>query len=549
MEEVKIPNAVLVALVENTKEINEKLGPLTQDTTAEEKEELQKDNVIKDKNDKASLSTFEKTRYANIGKAMMAPFLKSLKNLIALERKRNEMIIEDKSKTVENETKVQYGEEGESEISLTKLLLPIILAIGIAVYIFRDKVIKFFKDAWDWVTDKIQKAVDFFELDWLVSDIKGAVNTIKTSFDKYWNDIKGSVSNLGTTIWNYIEPTWNSFIGEMKKWWESIKASWNSFVKKFEELYDSFESAIADIGKVVSSISGFFSNTLGANLGVKLANFFSSEEEQPKKEEKVKKVEPPPNKVIESKKTVADQNVEILTDSLKNSVASTIVNDLSKKIEGGMINPEEAEKYKSLLKDQVKVENGRVEVDFESARAKILEEAKKSGTNNEFIGLLEKMKGEEVKSYSKKTNDSLNDNGLKEVQQTILESTKNINETFTSYDDLIYKTFAETWASFINGFSLGNTYTITPFHKESFDTMSNELIRLANESVEIITKQNAVLDEIKNLLSQPQNLALNSSIVQTVPIQSKSEQTQSNSVANGAKKLSKNLWVASSHWA
>lgn len=546
MEEVKIPNAVLVALVENTKEINEKLGPLTQDITAEEKEELQKDNVIKDKNDKASLSTFEKTRYANIGKAMMAPFLKSLKNLIALERKRNEMIIEDKSKTIENETKVQYGEEGESEISLTKLLLPIILAIGIAVYIFRDKIIKFFKDAWAWVTDNIQKAVDFFELGWLVADIKGAVNTIKTSFDEYWNDIKGSVLNLGTTIWNYIEPTWNSFIKKMEEWWESIKQSWNSFVTKFEELYDSFESAISDIGEVVSSISDFFSNALGANLGLKLVNFFSSEEEQPKKEEKA---ETPPNKVTESKKIVVDQNIEILTDSLKNSIASNIINDLSKKIEGGVISPEEAEKYKSFLKDQIKVDNGRIEVDFESARVKILEEAKKTGTNNEFIELLEKMKEEEVKTYSKKTNDSLNDNGLKEVQQIILESTKSINETFAAYDDLIYKTFAETWASFINGFSLGNTYTITPFHKESFDAMSNELIRLAKDSVEIITKQNAVLAEIKNLLSQSQNPAPMPSVVQTVPIQSKPEQTQSNSVANGAKKLSKNLWVASSHWA
>ena len=92
-----------------------------------------------------------------------------------------------------------------------------------------------------------------------------------------------------------------------------------------------------------------------------------------------------------------------------------------------------------------------------------------------------------------------------------------------------------------------NSYTITPLHKESFDAMSNALIRLAQESVEIITRQNSVLDDIKALLSQPAPTSKKEPVVQVMGNNQPS--TRSNIIAKGAKALSGNLWAAASHWA
>ena len=116
MGEARIPDNVLNALVENTKVIDANTATLTEIKDEQYKDEIRKENIVENEEKNASLSSFEKQRYANIGKEMMAPFLKSLKNLIALERKRNDMIIEDKAETVEK--------EADKENIVSKLPIP-----------------------------------------------------------------------------------------------------------------------------------------------------------------------------------------------------------------------------------------------------------------------------------------------------------------------------------------------------------------------------------------------------------------------------------------
>ena len=84
MGEARIPDNVLNALVENTKVIDANTAIITEIKDEQYKDEIRKENIVEKEEKNASLSSFEKQRYANIGKEMMAPFLKSLKNLIAL---------------------------------------------------------------------------------------------------------------------------------------------------------------------------------------------------------------------------------------------------------------------------------------------------------------------------------------------------------------------------------------------------------------------------------------------------------------------------------
>ena len=551
MGEVRIPDNVLNALVENTKVIDANTAVLTEIKSSEYKDEIKEDNIVSGEDVQASLTSAEKQRYANIGKEMMAPFLKSLKNLIALERKRNEMIIEDKADTVEKEAKVQYEDE-ESSASFSKMIVPLLIGAGIAIYVFRDKIVKFFTDAWDWIKDFFKPVADFFDFSSEDSFVGKLWKEISDSVSSFWDSIKGHFSDLGSLaekLWDKAKAGWDAFVAKMNEWWIVIKDAWNALMTKLDEFYQSAKNAVSNI---VGTAKGWFTS------------LFSSDDEEKEVEERV--VEKPAvteTKIVEPEKVEAKQNIEILTDSLKNSVAANIANELSQKMGDVAIDASELDGFKELLKEHTSVSNGEVKVDFETVRSKILEEAAKSGTQSAFVTNLQNMGEEEAGKFSREIDENLNnDKGMMEVHRTILESANTIKESFTTYDDQIRKNFTETWTSFIENFlsrlninvsteapqdNSRNSYTITPLHKESFDAMSNALIRLAQESVDIITKQNSVLDEIKQLLSQPSTKDTTVPVSQTIV--NSGEQKGTNNIARGAKKLSGNLWSAASHWA
>lgn len=105
-----------------------------------------------------------------------------------------------------------------------------------------------------------------------------------------------------------------------------------------------------------------------------------------------------------------------------------------------------------------------------------------------------------------------------EGRKMILESAEIIKSTFGNYDEDIRKNFTSTWASFMKDFldkiqiiintstpqdNSTNNYQITPLHKETFTTMANQLVSLAQASLDVVTKQNNILGEICLLLANP----------------------------------------------
>jgi len=133
----------------------------------------------------------------------------------------------------------------------------------------------------------------------------------------------------------------------------------------------------------------------------------------------------------------------------------------------------------------------------------------------------------------------------------ISENINNLQNVFTkslenNLSNLIanLKVYIETVAPQDNSH---NTYNITPIHKESLQNMSNQLVRLARESVDIIQKQNAVLSEIKELLKEPtaQNITYNSI---NTPQQTTNEKNGNNYISKAGKSVINDLWSSVSSW-
>lgn len=149
-----------------------------------------------------------------------------------------------------------------------------------------------------------------------------------------------------------------------------------------------------------------------------------------------------------------------------------------------------------------------------------------------------------------------------EGRKMILESAELIKSTFGNYDENIRKNFTSTWASFMKDFldkiqiiintstpqdNSTNNYQITPLHKETFTTMANQLVSLAQASLDVVTKQNNILGEICLLLANPPApSAAATPIIANDPMDKLDE--GANYVARTAKSLVANLADAVTFW-
>lgn len=149
-----------------------------------------------------------------------------------------------------------------------------------------------------------------------------------------------------------------------------------------------------------------------------------------------------------------------------------------------------------------------------------------------------------------------------EGRKMILESAELIKSTFGNYDENIRKNFTSTWASFMKDFldkiqiiintstpqdNSTNNYQITPLHKETFTTMANQLVSLAQASLDVVTKQNNILGEICLLLANPPAPpAAATPIIANDPMDKLDE--GANYVAKSAKSLIANLADAVTFW-
>lgn len=547
MGETRIPDEVLDALVENTKAIDTNSEVLNE--IREEEDETGKKNIVKESKIKPLLTPLEKKRYANIGKELMSPFLKSLKELIASEKKRSEMTVKDKTKTIEKETKKKersLRDKGGDIMQIIKMLLPVVMVLGAAVYTFKNKIANFFNGIWDWIKDLFKPVIDFFDFSSEGSPVSKVWNAISDSFSAIWEGYKKYIDWLFDVygkIWDKIKEgwsafiekmtsAWNSFIDTIKSWWDAAKKKWDDFVKTIQQYY---QTAITSI---TNSINYLKDKAKG------LLDWFSDDEEaKPAKEVKTVTEE---NK-IEPAKVQSQQNIEMLTDSLKNSVASSIVEQLSDQLKVENLSEEERAKYQELIKNNLKTDNGEIAVNLEEVRKQINEEIKK-GTVDAFGKSLAGLSEEAAASLNKNMNSELNkDEGMEAVHQTILNSATLIKNAFSEYVNHVKDGFAQTWELFVGKYMQPATYNISPVHKESFEKMSNELVRLAQESTDMIMQQNEVLEKIKEILATTPPPALPS--IMPLPVSANDNHRGSSAISAGAKKLMGRLWTASSHWA
>ncbi len=219
MAEAKLSDDVMNALVENSKVIDANTKVLVSMSEEKDKKETSDKNIVPKKKVDSSLTSDEKTRYANIGKELFAPVLKSLEKLLKKEKKKNEMTITNESETVEKAVKVQYEEkpkeDNNSRTSWITILLGILAVAGIAVYMFKDKIVEFFDNAWTWIKDMFGSIGKFFDFSNKDNPISKILSAIGTGISVTWDLVKKTftaLGKLGSVIWDGIKAGWDKFI-------------------------------------------------------------------------------------------------------------------------------------------------------------------------------------------------------------------------------------------------------------------------------------------------------------------------------------------------
>lgn len=218
--EATIPDNVMNALIENTKVIDANTEVLTKLTGDKEKTTRKEENVVQRPVVNSTLTSDEKTRYANIGKELFSPVLTSLEKLLKKEKKRNEMSIKDDTQALEDSIKVQYEtkpdpENNDKGSSWLTTILTILGVANIAVMLFRDKIIEFFGAAWDWIKDMFSSIGKFFSFDNKESPINKILDTCGSALGGLWELVKKvfrKVGDFGSIIWNGIKSGWDKFI-------------------------------------------------------------------------------------------------------------------------------------------------------------------------------------------------------------------------------------------------------------------------------------------------------------------------------------------------
>ena len=253
MAEVKLSDEVMDALVENSKVIDANTQVLVSMSEDKDKKDTKDKNIVPKKQVNSSLTSDEKTRYANIGKELFAPVLKSLEKLLKKEKKRNEMSITNESETVEKAVKVQYEEKPKEDnigrTSWITILLGILAVAGIAVYMFRDKIVKFFDNAWTWIKDMFGSIGKFFDFSNESSPISKILNAIGFGISEVWDLVKKSftgLGKLGSVIWDGIKTAWDKFI-------TGPDGILNFGVKIVKGIIDFTKSSVSWIGDAISS--------------------------------------------------------------------------------------------------------------------------------------------------------------------------------------------------------------------------------------------------------------------------------------------------------
>lgn len=268
------------------------------------------------------------------------------------------------------------------------------------------------------------------------------------------------------------------------------------------------------------------------------------------------------------------------------------------------VDPEEYNKYKQEFMKFVEIKDGEAKVNMEDLKNHLKEVADQDSSwitsESDFVDGLQNLTTEQMNGMNASVNKALEGsmqvaaelnaaNNLEnmsdeekfemrlqqaiesgksaefrfaEGRKMILDSTATIKAAFEGYDDKIRENFTSTWTTFVKEFmdmleitintispqdNSRNSYTITPLHKETFLNMASQLVSLAQASLDVVTKQNEILDEICILLGKepPEKDIFPSFFPQF--IKDKVEDGV-NHVAHGAKGFMTNLADAVTFW-
>jgi len=312
--------------------------------------------------------------------------------------------------------------------------------------------------------------------------------------------------------------------------------------------------------------------------------------------------------IAKSQGLAIDKSGKISQDSIKEHVAKETISKYLEEYDASFknINDKQKKAIIDAMTQHINIDNnGKAEINTTDF-IKSIKEAESDGIifDSAEINLLQELTGEEtykkIRSYA---NDSLNklsqvntdlqsaknlenlseeekfELRLKaaieagqatefrflEGRKMILDSTEAIKNSFINYHFDVERAYTSTWEDFIKKFmglftisidtdnpqdNSVNNYTISPIHKNSIKSMSNELIALAHDSVKTIIEQNNILNKIKEILSKPQDSSENNApnIIMT-PQNPPATNNSAGSIIKTGKQLVSSLWSASTPWA
>ena len=153
----------------------------------------------------------------------------------------------------------------------------------------------------------------------------------------------------------------------MTKWWDAATIIWDKMVAKLDNFYNTAKDTIREV--IISIFEKYKS------AWTTVSSWFSDEDEEKEKEKVPEKKKPEEGLKIDPEKFQAKQNIEILADSLKSSIASDVVNKMSEEMDISSLSEEEQARYESLLRRNVKVDKGEISVDLEDVRKQIIGDA------------------------------------------------------------------------------------------------------------------------------------------------------------------------------
>lgn len=418
-----------------------------------------------------------------------------------------------------------------------------------------NKVFNFCKEAlealWPIVRTAFNKLADIASVIW---------DNIKEGWDKFITGPNG-ILNFGSKVISGLV----GFAGDAIRWIGS--AIKDAVVGPLSSIFSSAEEDGADAGKAAAQEVRATANQQVADQNARNAaireealfnadrtNEMIAESTRTQREEALRRAR---------EQGLQVQDGAVTEDSLKEAAARAGLDAFMRANNITDATPEEYEKYKNEFMKFVEVRDGEARINMQALQTHLRQQADNDSSmwtnETDFIDKLQNMNTEQmdqingnvtaalqrglditselqaVTNLENMTDEERFEARLRlamntgktaefrfmEGRRMILESTETIKSAFLGYDEQIRNNFTTTWSEFIDKFlnqikinisttspqdNSTNTYNIMPLHKETFTAMADQLVSLAQESVEAIVKQNEVLDNICVLLANaPQN--------------------------------------------